>query len=323
MDEAKLADIGNLIMGETPVDLDSTEDNDSTEVEAEAEQEAPEGEIAEDSTQDEGEELEASEGDTEGEGPEYVEIEIDGELVEVDAKYKDYFLRQQDYTTKTQEVAAQRKQVEAIQAQVQLRAKQFEFAESVQPDILKAQQLEATAENYHQYLRDNIESLSSTDIEKIRLTIEDTRRERDKLVEDLKNKQTEFQQSSQQSIEELRNKGTEVLKQRIPGWGEAQQKQVREFALKSGFTEAELSNVLDPRQVETLWKAAQYDALKAGAAPAVKKAQTAPTIKPKARNPMPKETRQKLDLRKKLKSPNLSARDKQQAVIEDIGARWG
>lgn len=319
MEETKLAEIGNLIMGETPVDLDAPEEISEEE---QVEDVAEDTEESVDDTADESEES-AAEDDTEAESPEYVEIEIDGEIVEVDAKYKDYFLRQQDYTTKTQEIAAQRKQVEAVQAQVQLRAKQFEFAESVQPKVLKAQQLEQTAEQYHQYLRDNIDTLKSTDIEKIRLTIEDTRRERDKLVDEIKNDQTEFQQASQQSIEELRNKGTEVLKQRIPGWGEAQQKQVREFALKSGFTESELANVLDPRQVETLWKAAQYDALKAGAAPAVKRAQAAPTIRPKARNPMPKETRQKLDLRKKLKSPNLSARDKQNAVIEDIGSRWG
>ncbi len=315
MDEAKLAEIGGMMLGDEAPQEEVVEEVTDTPVEGVSE--APDEAVEE---QGEAEvEVEASD---EPEGPEYVEIEIDGEVLEVDAKYKDYFLRQEDYTTKTQEIAEQRKTVEVQRGEMELRASQFEFAESIRPDVLKAQQLEASAQQYHQYLRDNIDTLSSVDIEKLRLAIEDSNRERDALVQSVQQKQSEFQQASEQSKEELRNKGTEILRQKIPGWGETQQKQVRDYALSSGFTEAEISTVLDPRQVETLWKAAQYDALKAGAAPAVKKVQQAPTIKTKARKSMPKETQDKLNLRKKLKS-NISARDKRAIAAEDIGKRWG
>ena len=172
-------------------------------------------------------------------------------------------------------------------------------------------------------MRENIDSLSSTDIEKIRFTIEDTRRQRDELVQSLQNKQTEFQQAREQSYVELLDKGTEVLRQKIPNWGKDEQGKLRDYALSIGITEQQIGTLVDPVQVEALWKASQYDALQAGKAAAVKKVQSAPTIKPKARNPMPKETRAKLDLRNKLKSKNLDARAKQALIAEDIGSRWG
>ena len=60
--------------------------------------------------------------------------------------------------------------------------------------------------------------------------------------------------------------------------------------------------MVDPRQVEVLWKAKQYDDLLAGKAQAVKKVQAAPQVKAKSRTPMPKDVGDKLNLRKKLKN---------------------
>lgn len=252
-----------------------------------------------------------------------VEIEIDGEVLEVPEKYKDYFLRQADYTQKTTELASQRKQVEVNLGQIKQAQEQFAFAESIREDVAKAQKLEGDANQYHEYLRANIDNLSSTDIEKLRLAIDDARRERDQIVQSVQGRYAEFQQAQEQSLAEILNKGTEVLRQRIPGWGEQQQKQVRDYALANGFSEAEISQVVDPRQVEILFKASQYDALKAGAAPAVKKVQQAPSIKQKSRNPMPEDVKDKLNLRKKLKNPKLSSRDKARAIQEAMGERFG
>jgi len=267
--------------------------------------------------------VEAKEEEVEAPAEEYVEIEVDGELLSVPEKYKDHFLRQQDYTTKTQDVAAQRKEVEVQLGAIEQTRQQFNFAESVQGDVIKAQQLEDTANQYHQYLRDNIDSLSSTDIEKIRFSIEDSRRQRDELVNSLTTKQTEFQQAQEQSYSELLNKGTEVLQQRIPGWGGPQQKQVREYALSTGFTEAEISQVVDPRQVEILYKASQYDSLKAGAVPAIKKVQEAPKIKQKARDPKSGKFVKQKDLQNKLKDPKRSDRDKARDIQKEMGERFG
>ena len=278
--------------------------------------------VVEGDDEEETEEAEVEASEDEPEGPEYVEVEYEGNLYEVPTDLKDALLRQADYTTKTQEVASQRKEIEVQLGTIQQKTKEFEFLGQVQPDILKAQQLEATAEQYHQYMRDNIDQLSSTDIEKIRFTIEDTRRQRDELVQSVQAKQSEFQKAQEQSYSELLNTGTEVLRQKIPGWGEKEQKQVRDYALSNGFTEAEISQVVDPRQVEILYKAAQFDALKSGVKPAVKKVQGAPTIKPKGRSPMPDKVKQDLNLRKKLKSNKLSQSDKANLIGEDIAGKF-
>ena len=305
------SDIGAMILGDEP----------------EEEQAAPEIEGDDEETQEEPEESTDADGDDEPEdevdpsAPEMVEVEWEGQLIEAPKSVAEALMRQSDYTQKTQEVAAQRKAIETQIAELDHKNKQFQFAESIRDEVLKAQQLESQADQAYEYLRNNVDSLSPTEIEKIKIAIEDTRKERDNLVKSLTTKQTEFQQASEQSLKELRNKGTEVLKQKIPGWGEEKAKQVRDYALNSGYTEAEISNVLDPRQVETLWKASQYDNLKSGVTPAVKAVQAAPSIK--ARNPMPKETRQKLDLRKKLASKNLTDKQKEALLIQDFGERLG
>ncbi len=252
-----------------------------------------------------------------------VEIEVDGELLEVPARFKDHFLRQQDYTQKTQEVAAERKAVEVRMAEVEQVRQQYDFAQEVQPDLVKIDQLKAQVDQARQYMRDNLDNLTSTDIEKWRLAIDDAERERNELVQGLQSKTQAFQQAQEQSRQELLKKGTEVLRSRIPSWGESDAKAVREYALASGFTEQEVETVVDPRYMETLWKAAQYDRLQQGKTAAVKRVQAAPTIKAKARNPMPKATQRMLNTRKKLKSPNLSAKDKAKVIQDNIADRLG
>jgi len=252
-----------------------------------------------------------------------VEIEVDGEILEVPEKYKDHFLRQQDYTTKTQEVAAQRREVEVLSEAMTQKMAEFRFAEEVRPDVAKAEQLEATANQYHQYLRENIDSLSSTDIEKIRFSIEDTRRQRDEIVQSVQGKTTEFQQAREQSHRELLDKGTEVLRQKIPGWGKQQQEQVRDYALSLGFTEADISQVVDPRHVEALYKASQYDAIKSGVTPAIKKVQSAPKIKQKARDPNSGKFVKQRDFKNKLKDPKRSDKAKARDILDEMGERFG
>ena len=266
------------------------------------------------------EEVEATEEEVEGDP--IVEFEWNGQLIEAPTSIKESLMRQQDYTQKTQEISAQRKAIEVTLGEVELRKQQYDFAQSIQGDLLKAQQLEATANEAREYIKNNLDNLPQSDVMKWQMAIEDARRERDELVQSLTAKQREHQQAQEQAHVELLNKGTEVLRSKIPGWGEDGQKQVRDYALNAGFTEAELSGVVDPRQVETLWKAAQYDSLQAGKTAAVKTVQNAPTIKSKSRNPMPKETQDKLNLRKKLKSDKVSNQDKASLIGESIADKF-
>lgn len=289
-------------------------------------QEAPvESEDVQDEPQEElAAEEEVQEDIPQEETAEVVEIEVDGELLEVPAKYKDYFMRQADYTQKTQQLSEQRKETEILQSQVRAKAEEFEFAQSVWDDVIKVQNLQTQAEQYTQYLRDNIDSLSSTDIEKMRLAIQDAKDESQTIATQVQQKQQEFQQSQQQAFQELLNKGTEVLRSRIPGWGEDHQKQVRDYALQTGFSEEEINSVVDPRQVEMLWKAKQYDELKKGTAQAVKKVQSAPTIKKvPPRDPQTGQfTNKKNQVKKALKDTKQSPKRAARSLEEYIGGRF-
>jgi hypothetical protein len=260
---------------------------------------------------------------SEEEGPEYIEVEIDGKLYQVPPELKDAVMRTSDYTQKTQELSAQRKQAEIHYKQLEQVAERFKFAESVQADALKAEQLRATADQYNKYMRENIDSLSVTEIEKLRLAISDAKDESQKIAGEIQRKQEEFQQAQQQTVQELLKKGTEVLRTRIPTWGEESAKQVRDYALSNGFTEAEIAQVVDPREVEVLYKASLYDALKEGAAPAVKKVLGAPKITPKARQPMSKDVGDSLNLRKRLKSDKLSNSEKASALGDHLARKFG
>lgn len=313
-EEAAAAAAADFIFGpEENVNVEGDEPEPEAEEEPEAESEEDSEEEPEEDSEEEGKEEDSDE---------FVEVEFDGKLYEVPLELKDALLRQADYTQKTQELSAKRKEQEVLLEQVQQKAQEFEFAQSVWDDVLKVQQLQGQAEQYNQYLRDNIDSLSSTDIEKIRLAIQDAKDESQQLAFEIQQKQQESQQAQQQAVKELLDKGTEVLRSRIPGWGEDHQKRVREYALSSGFSEQEINAVFDPRQVEVLWKAAQYDDLQSGKAQAVKKVQSAPKVRAKSRNPMPKEVGQKLNLRKKLKSQNLTNADKANLIGDDIASRF-
>jgi hypothetical protein len=250
-----------------------------------------------------------------------VEVEWEGQLIEAPKAVAEALMRQSDYTQKTQEVAQQRKEVDVQLGSLEHTRKQFEFAESIQGDVIQAQQFEREAEQLYEWMQNNVGTVSSTELEQVRFRRDDLLKQRDEIVQSVQGKQSEFQQAQEQSYQELLNKGTEVLQQRIPGWGEDQQKSVRDYALSNGFTEAEISQVVDPRQVETLWKAAQYDALKSGAVPAVKKVQEAPAIKPKARDPKTGRFKAQQNLQKKLKS-NLSTSEKASLIGNDIAARF-
>ena len=275
-------------------------------------------EEGEDSSEEESEE--AEEPDEEGE-LEFVEVEYDGKLYEVPTELKDALLRNSDYTQKTQEVSSKRKEVDVLREQIQSKYEEFQFAESIRDDVSKAEQLNAQADQYHKYLRENIDTLSHTDIEKLRMAIEEARTERDKIGHSIQGKQQEFQQAQKQTREELLKKGTEVLKSKIPQWGESHQKQAMEYGLNLGFSQQELNTILDPREVEVLWKAAQYDSLQAGKASAVKKVQKAPSIKPRARDPKSGQFKKQAEMKKALKS-NMPSHKKAELIGSTIADKF-
>ncbi len=290
---------------------------------SESASEAPQDEIDEKQGVEAAEDESPVEDASDAPEPEYVEIELDGKLYEFPKDVEPYVMRHKDYTQKTQDLAAQRKEAEVHIGQIEEQRRALEFLNSVQDEQQQIQLLDHQINQYREYMRANIDSIGSTDLEKIRFHIEELNLERNKQQESMQKKEQEFQQAREQSVKELLDKSTEVLRSKIPDWNDTTQQRVRDFATSSGFTEDEVANVTDPRYVEVLYKAMQYDNIKSEAKTIKQKAQSAPTIKPKSRNPMPAETKRKLNLRKKLKSDNLDAKEKAAHIQDEMAARLG
>jgi hypothetical protein len=267
-------------------------------------------------------EAEAPEGE-EDESPEPVkpdieEIEIDGELYEVPAKLKEAFLRQSDYTQKTQSLAAERKEAEVLRATVLQAQKQQEFVQSIQQEAGQLQMLDYQINQYREYMRANVDSLSGNELEKLRFHIEEAKLQKDELTGKLQNKWNEHQQAQQQSEKELLDKSTEVLRSKVSNWSEETEKAITDYARQNGFTDDEVKYArFDPRQLVLAHKAMLYDKLQSGKAAAVKKAESAPPIKAKARNPMPENVKAKLNFKKQIKSAK-SDKDKARLIEADL-----
>jgi len=254
--------------------------------------------------------------------PESVEVEYDGILYDVPIALKDALLRQQDYTVKTQEVALSRKEYEVQVDQIANERKQYEFAQSVFDEVLEIRNLDSQAEQWKDYIRTNVDNMSPLDIEKARMSRDELIERRDKLAQDIQVKQTNYQQAQDQSQAEVLKKGTEVLKQKIPDWGPDKEKLVQEFALGLGYSPSQLLSVT-PTDVVVLHGYMQYQALLEGKTAAVKKVQSAPKIKTSSRDPMPEDVKRKLNLRKQLKNPKRSSKDKARDIQKELGERFG
>lgn len=220
----------------------------------------------------------------------------DGQKYRVPKPLKEGFMRQQDYTRKTQELAELRKHAqvaaEAANAMQQFQAatadEQRELAR-VQSDIERYKSLDWSSLDTDTYIKAKHQL--------------DTLKERaGEIQQGLGAKAQQFTNWRQQQAHQVLQSGENYLKQTIPGWGVEAKQEVRSQALASGYTDAELEQVIDPRFVRLAWKAAQFDKLQAGKTAAVQQASKAPPVlKPGATNNQAARESKYKDARTRLK----------------------
>ena len=249
----------------------------------------------------------------------FVEIEINGTKYEVPEELKDGYLMQADYTRKTQSLADYRKEVELQSKQLETQQAEHQFIAEIQPEINNLGYLQAQIQQLETDLQTNMSTMPSDELFRKKIEIDGLQKNAAELKQQLESKYGEFQKTQEQAYTELLNKGAEILKQTIPDWTADKQKELREFALTSGFTEQEVNSIIDPRHVRMLWAASQYEKLQTAAPKAAEKVTT--KVQAKARKPMPDATRRKLDNRKKIKSKNVDAETKANIIGEEA-ADW-
>lgn len=240
------------------------EANDS---EAESEESYDESEVEQEDEQDEQEE------------PQKFRVKAAGEEREVtlDELIKSYQLGT-DYTKKSQAVAEERKAVEAERQRIEeARYLRDQYAERLQ---VIEQMLNQQPEG------ENLEALKENDPIGYAIAYTDQQRRKEQLAQVQAERQRIAEQQQQERQEQLgqviqaeARKLAEALPEYAdPQKGEVTRRELREFGLKLGFSEQELSGVYDSRQVLALWKAMQYDKLVSSKPGITKKVNEAPKV---------------------------------------------
>jgi hypothetical protein len=250
-----------------------------------SEQEQPETQLEANDSEAESEEsydeseVEQDEGEEEAEEPPKYRVKAAGEEREVtlDELIKSYQLGT-DYTKKSQAVAEERKVVEAERQRIEeakyLRdqyAERLQIIEQMLNQQPEGENLEALKEN------DPIGyAIAYTDQQRRKEQLAQVQAERQRIAEQ---QQQERQEQLGQVIQAEARKLAEALPEYAdPQKGEVTRRELREFGLKLGFSEQELSGVYDSRQVLALWKAMQYDKLQSAKPGITKKVNEAPKV---------------------------------------------
>jgi hypothetical protein len=252
-------------------------------------------------------------GETQAADPGFAELDWEGTKIRVPTAMKDAFMKNEDYTRKTQELAESRKGIDHVQELAKQRQLDAVFTDSIATE----QREIAVIDAYLQQAKGMDWSQMGTDqLMRTRMELDNVKERREQLVKDIDGKRTKFMDEVQTKIKELRGKSRELASKAIPEFTEEAEKAVRAFAMAEGLTETEVDNVLlDPRSYKILWKASQFDKVKAGTG----KVDTASkTLKPGvASERMPADVRQKLDYNKAIKGAKTSG-DKAKVIEQRL-----
>ena len=273
----------------------------------------PEADTAEPTQQAEEATTEAHEQET----PEYEVFDVDGveyqlppELKAKVAEWKDGYTRREDYTRKTQEVAELHRQAQTL---AEVARQQQSFEKTVEAERTELQQLQY---QLAQYKGVDWTNLDTDQYIRLKGQMDNLRERANEVEKTIGGKKSQFEEWANQQKAEIVQTGQKYLQQSIKGWGEEAQKEVVKAAQSMGFSQEELSGVLDARQVHVLWKAAQYDKLQSGKAAVVAAVQKAPpVVKPGAsKGPGVVAEQKYTDARKALKKSG-STQDAARALL--------
>jgi len=259
--------------GEIPEEkLEAEEAQPTEEEESQPEEEdesfEEESEEEDESIEDEEESEESDEIEEDEEEPLFP-VMVNGEEVEVtyDELLSGYS-RQSDYTRKTQEVSEQRKEFEAMKQNIaqeyqQIQAERQQYVQNLQS------LMEGSMSGLDKFAEVNWELLKETDPIEFVTKKEEFRDAQEKIQRLQQEQYTASQRQAAQSryeMAQLKAQEEEALVKALPDWGDSEKQQklassLRSYGLENGFTEEELSSLVDHRSILVLHKAQKYDML--------------------------------------------------------------
>lgn len=258
--------------------------------------EEPEAQESEAQASDETE-ASAESGETQ---PEFVEVEYAGTKYQVPPELKEALMYQADYTAKTTEAARLRETLSVQQKELALYQEQRAFEQSIGEDADRLKMLDAYIN--HQKTATNWASMTTDQIVRARLELDQLAEQRNELAKALDGRRNEFAAKLNAERSKLKESAKEILSKAIPGWSDDLRSSIEKYVQQVGYPEIAVQN-MSALDAQIAWKAMQYDKIKAETKTAVKKAADAPSIAPTARKtPMPKQVRAKLELKNAVKT---------------------
>jgi len=220
----------------------------------------------------------------------YLTLKINGE--EVDKPLDEVIsLAQQgaDYTKKTQEVAEQRKALEDYAQTIQVQEQQLKAQVELQQALFgELAQITAIDQQLADFQAIDWNQLSENDFveaQKLFFTQNKLQTQRSQLVQQLEAKQQQLTQAQQKSLNERISKGKEILSKEIPNWSPDTSKAIISAGKEYyGFSDDEMSSVIDPRHVKVLHDAMQWRKLQQNTGVKNKVTSAKPVIKPGAKD---------------------------------------
>ena len=189
-------------------------------------------------------------------------VKVDGKDVQVtQEELLAGYSRQADYTRKSQVLSEQRQKADSELAATQQERQRYlsqleQFntqADSKINELAKTDWTQLKEEDPTEYMlkRDQYRELQEN-----KRTVEDEQ----------KNLQLKSQQENQAKWQEELGRQQEIMVQRLPEWtdpdkGPKLKQNIKSFAVKKGFTEQEVSSLIDARSVDVLHKAMLYENL--------------------------------------------------------------
>lgn len=191
--------------------------------------------------------------------PEEVEVEYEGKQYRVPPELKDALLRHLDYTQKTQEVAKTRQEIEseraAFEQERQLAAQSYQRQ---QANLQAYANLSALDGKLEQYGSVNWQAWSDQDpveAQKAFFEYNQAKDQRAQLANYIYTQEQQSQAEQAKAAMQMAERGREVLLKEIPNWSPDTANALRSVGQQIGFNDSELSTVIDPRIVKTLYYA--------------------------------------------------------------------
>jgi hypothetical protein len=221
-----------------------------------------------------------------------------------------------DYTQKTQKLAEERKAIDmrtqALKAQEESIKQQAETSQAYIKEIARITSID---EQIAQFDALDWNALSDNDpvqAQKLYIQYQQLQNNRTRTLTELQQKQQQLNQQQELQMQTRLEQARADLLSAFPNWNEDIAKEVRESGKSYGFSEQELSSIIDPRHVKVLHDAAMYRKLQAQKGSVTKKVIDKPAVvKPGTKDKKSSSDSEDIKLRqdfKKSRDPNLAAK---------------